>query len=171
MKLVSFVLAVALALSVATAYAGGKTEAYPHTPINPAYGMARGFANIMTGWLEIPRGLVYENARIPVVGFVTGPVKGAFLTTWRELAGVTDVMTFGLTGKGLYYKDVVPDFVWDAQWIPSTQGTYVNPRQGKDKPGKKKHAPTAHPCGQCTCTPPCPPPCPPACPPRCGHCK
>ncbi|MCX7847748.1 MAG: hypothetical protein N2595_06955 [bacterium] len=85
--------------------------------INPAYGMARGFGNLMSGWLELPRGLIYENARIPLVGFVVGPVKGCFLTAWRTLAGATDVTCMGLTGKGLYTREV-PDFVWDARWFP-----------------------------------------------------
>jgi len=160
------------------AMAGGPRHATPAAskPINPAYGIARGFANVATGWLEIPRGLVYENARIPVVGFLTGPVKGAFLTTWRELAGVTDVLAFGLTGKGLYYKEVVPDFVWDAQWIPPTQKTYVNPEQGsialeRKKCGRRGHhaRPCCGPCGQ-SCAKPCPPP-PPPCQPPCGGCQ
>lgn len=88
--------------------------------INPPYALARGFGNLMTGWLEIPRGLIYENARIPIVGFVAGPVKGAFLVTWRTVAGATDVLCMGLTGKGLYTRDV-PDFVWDAAWLPAPQ--------------------------------------------------
>ena len=86
--------------------------------VNPSYGLARGFSNIMFGWLELPRGIIYENARIPVVGFVAGPIKGAALTAWREVAGVTDVMCMGLTREGLYGEEV-PDFIWDADWIPA----------------------------------------------------
>ena len=82
---------------------------------DPPYAVARGFANMMGGWLEIPRGIVYENARIPVVGFLSGTLKGSFLTMWREVAGITDVMCMGLTRQGLYSR-MVPDFVWDAEW-------------------------------------------------------
>jgi len=111
-------------------------------PIDPPYGLARGFGNIMTGWLELPRGIIYENARIPIVGFVVGPVKGAFLTVWRELAGVTDVLCMGLTGKGLY-NESVPDFVWDAHWLPQPQ---VYKATAGDAPRAKKPAvpPCAH---------------------------
>ena len=31
---------------------------------NPPYAVARGFSNLMLGWLEIPRGIIYENSRI-----------------------------------------------------------------------------------------------------------
>jgi len=161
MKLVACMTAMMLCACMAVAGGPRRAKAADSKPINPAYGIARGFANVVAGWLEIPRGLVYENARIPVVGFLTGPVKGAFLTTWRELAGVTDVLAFGLTGKGLYYKDIVPDFVWDAQWIPPTNKTYVNPEQGniplepkKGGTGRKKGGSCAQPCKK-----PCPPPC------------
>ncbi|MCX7847591.1 MAG: hypothetical protein N2595_06160 [bacterium] len=165
--------ALAVLMAATTLMAGKSHQARPSgaKPINPAYGVARGFANIMTGWLEIPRGLIYENSRIPIVGFLSGPIKGAFLTTWRELAGVTDVVTFGLTGKGLYYHDLVPDFVWDARWIPPTKQTYVNPRQGCI-PLAPKGRPCPYPCkGKKSWKKPCPPSCPPACPPPCGECK
>jgi len=111
-------LSVFMLCTVVLAMQAGAGEHTPAKPIDPPYGLARGFGNIMSGWLELPRGIMYENARIPVVGFVVGPVKGAFLTTWREVAGVTDVLCMGLTGKGLY-NETVPDFVWDAHWLPS----------------------------------------------------
>jgi putative exosortase-associated protein (TIGR04073 family) len=88
------------------------------TPVNPPYAFSRGLANMMFGWLEMPRGLVYENARIPMVGFVAGPVKGATLTTWRTLSGTMDVVCMGLTRDGLY-TELVPEFVWDADWVPA----------------------------------------------------
>jgi putative exosortase-associated protein (TIGR04073 family) len=88
------------------------------TPVNPPYAFSRGVANLMFGWLELPRGLVYENARIPVVGFVSGPVKGSALMTWRTLAGAIDVAAMGLTRDGLY-TELVPEFVWDADWVPA----------------------------------------------------
>ena len=83
---------------------------------NPPYAVSRGFSNLMFGWLEIPRGIIYENSRIPVVGFVTGPLKGTLLTAWRALAGSVDIVAMGLTREGLYCNQL-PDFVWDAQWI------------------------------------------------------
>ena len=94
------------------------------TPPNPPYAFARGWANLLGGWLEIPRGVIYENTRIPVVGFAAGPVKGTFLALWRELAGGMDVICFGVTRQGLYTRDV-PEFVWDATWIPTCAGAEV----------------------------------------------
>jgi len=84
---------------------------------NPPYALARGFANVLTGWLEVPRGLIYENARIPIIGFFTGTVKGGVLTLYRTVAGTVDLAAMGLTREGLYFKDF-PDFVWDADWVP-----------------------------------------------------
>jgi len=113
-------LSVLMLCTVVLAMPAGAGEHTPVKPIDPPYGLARGFGNIMSGWLEVPRGMMYENARIPVVGFIVGPVKGAFLTTWREVAGMTDVLCMGLTGKGLY-NETVPDFVWDAHWLPQAR--------------------------------------------------
>ena len=96
----------------------------PATAPNPPYAFARGWANLLGGWLEIPRGVIYENTRIPVVGFAVGPVKGTFLTLWRELAGGMDVVCFGVTRQGLYTHDV-PEFVWDATWMPVCSGAAV----------------------------------------------
>ncbi len=89
-----------------------------HKSVNPPRAFARGMANIMTCWLELPRGIIYENARIPLVGFVSGSVKGAVLTTGRVGAGVLDVVAMGLTRDGLH-SSIFPEFVWDAQWIPA----------------------------------------------------
>lgn len=123
-------------------------ECASEKPINPAYGLARGFGNIMSGWLELPRGIIYENARIPLVGFVAGPVKGAFLMTWREVAGLTDVLCMGLTGKGLY-NESVPDFVWDAHWLP--QPREYKATAGVPREQEPRRAPS---CRQTPCSTP-----------------
>ncbi len=111
-KLTLTLLSIALCLGVVTTYAGQETA-----DKSPGYVIGRGFGNILTGWLEVPRGIVYENARIPVVGLISGPVKGLGLTAWRGLAGVTDVLTFGLIPEGLY-GSYLPDFVWEDAWLP-----------------------------------------------------
>lgn len=86
--------------------------------VNPPRAFARGIANMMTCWLEMPRGIIYENARIPVVGFISGTVKGAVLTTGRLGSGALDVVAMGLTRDGLH-SSIFPEFVWDANWIPA----------------------------------------------------
>ena len=104
-------------------YHAPQANEYP----NPAYGLTRGFANVMFGWLEIPRGFTYENSRIPLVGVVSGPVKGAFLTVWREVAGVIDLVSMGLSQQGAYF--ILPDYVWDAPWIHRAQYMVDDPDQ------------------------------------------
>jgi putative exosortase-associated protein (TIGR04073 family) len=95
---------------------------------NPGYGITRGFANVMFGWLEIPRGFTYENSRIPLVGVVSGPIKGAFLTGWRTMAGMIDLVSFGMSQRGAYFS-VLPDYVWDAPWIHRAQYRPTDPDQ------------------------------------------
>lgn len=114
-KLTVTVLCITLCLAAVSTFAGEE-------PVqkSPGYVIGRGFGNILTGWLEVPRGIVYENARIPVVGLISGPVKGLGLTAWRGLAGVTDVLTFGLIPEGLY-GSYLPDFVWQDAWVPQQQ--------------------------------------------------
>ncbi len=112
MKKSLFVISVFLMLLSSFDSAGELKKSKP----NPPHAVARGFSNLMFGWLEVPRGIIYENSRIPIVGFVTGPLKGTLLTTWRILAGTVDVVAMGLTREGLYCKQV-PEFVWDAPWI------------------------------------------------------
>jgi putative exosortase-associated protein (TIGR04073 family) len=121
---------------------------------NPGYGLTRGFANVMFGWLEIPRGFTYENSRIPLVGVVSGPVKGAFLTGWRTIAGVIDIVSFGLSQRGAYFS-VLPDYVWEAPWIHKAQYRPTDPDQvmiintprrvdGKPVPVPPKQPPKQH---------------------------
>ena len=84
------------------------------------YGIGRSFANIGLGWLEIPRGILYENVKLPVLGLGLGAVKGAGLTVWRTLLGVSDLLTLGLVGDKLY-TDEIPEFVWQADWMPESR--------------------------------------------------
>lgn len=131
---------------------------------NPGYGLTRGFANVMFGWLEIPRGFTYENSRIPLVGVVSGPVKGAFLTGWRTIAGVIDIVSLGMSQRGAYFS-VLPDYVWDAPWIHKVQYRPTDPDQIMifNKPRRVDGRPVPPPlppkppCGKAKCT--CPKPC------------
>ncbi|NLF40665.1 hypothetical protein GX586_14565 [bacterium] len=126
------------------------------TKTNPPYVLARGFANLATGWLEVPRGIIYENSRIPVVGFVAGPVKGAALTVWRECAGIVDVVSMGLSREGMY-SSVVPDFVWDADWICPGGEDIVEPRNVDPCvcPDHARPCPCMKPCPPGPCAQPC----------------
>lgn len=82
-----------------------------------AYRIRRGVNNLTLGWLEIPRNIVYEDARTPYAGFFYGLVKGPLMTVWRTSAGAVDVVAVGQTGPGLY-MDQIPEFATDAEWFP-----------------------------------------------------
>ena len=89
---------------------------------NMPYCIMRGFSNMLLGWTEVPRGLVYENVRMPGIGLVSGTLKGTFLGFWREVSGCVDVMTFGVTGEGTYLEEM-PDFVWECPCVPTKEET------------------------------------------------
>jgi len=122
-KLILSFVAITLLFSLGTANA----ELKKSNP-NPPQAVARGFSNLMFCWLEIPRGIIYENSRIPIVGFVTGPLKGTLLTTWRFLAGTVDVVGMGLTREGLYAENILPEYVWDAPWIAPCGQDIIEPK-------------------------------------------
>lgn len=78
--------------------------------------LGRGLCNICTGWLEIPRCMIYDNTAIPILGFIIGIPEGAFFTVGRELCGVFDILTFGTMGS-TFHGEVFPDTVFQSKWI------------------------------------------------------
>lgn len=91
---------------------------------NPLYTLGRGFANLGTCPLELPRCMVYDNAVIPVIGLLGGVLEGPFLMTWRLIGGVIDVVSFGFSGSCIY-SDAFPDFVWESQWLPKKEKVVI----------------------------------------------
>jgi len=83
---------------------------------NMAYNYGRGVVNCLTFWVEVPRNLLYENLRNPFFGTITGLSDGGFLGVARAFGGATDVLTFGLTGPGIY-DNSFPEYVWQSKWI------------------------------------------------------
>lgn len=84
------------------------------------YVLLRGLANVGLGVLALPRQLVYQNAEIPVFGLIPGVFYGAGEFIWREFAGVIDLVSFGFSGRGLYFKGM-NDFPW-SPWLPPEYG-------------------------------------------------
>ncbi|OGV71398.1 MAG: hypothetical protein A3K19_01555 [Lentisphaerae bacterium RIFOXYB12_FULL_65_16] len=78
---------------------------------------SRGLVNIATGWVELPRNIVYEGARFPLLGVVWGALEGAGLTVGRAVAGVVDLCSLGQAGEGMY-GPAMPYYVWDQKWGP-----------------------------------------------------
>jgi putative exosortase-associated protein (TIGR04073 family) len=82
------------------------------------YVLLRGISNVALGVIAIPKEIVYENSKIPIFGIISGTVYGAGLFVWREFSGVIDIVTFGFSGQGLYFR-TMGDFPWDGPWIDS----------------------------------------------------
>jgi len=113
-KMAAIVLAVLVCAGVAMSQEeeqGGGTKNFKSMYSN----MGRGVANMFTFWLEVPRNLWLDSTRNPYFGWFSGTMDGAFLTTARAFGGVTDFVTFGLTGPSIY-SDVFPEYIWDAKW-------------------------------------------------------
>lgn len=114
------VVTIALALIVCASSVYAQDDDAPATPDKKNSDMmgmniCRGFINTVTCWIELPRCFWVETTRNPYYGYVSGLCSGAFLGVARGFAGVTDVLTFGLTGSGIY-GDGFPEYVWNSKW-------------------------------------------------------
>jgi putative exosortase-associated protein (TIGR04073 family) len=76
--------------------------------------MTRGFMNMATCWVELPRNLYVDTSNNAVVGPAIGFFKGVGLTVVRALAGVMDVATMGTVDDTytIYDQYNFPYFVW-----------------------------------------------------------
>lgn len=114
-------LAVALIAGMALTVRGAETEDAAGVWLdNMASNMGRGFVNVLTAGVELPRNLWYDNVRMPIIGILPGAMDGAFLTVVRALGGVTDIVTLGLTGPGIYTESF-PEYVWESPWLPEDE--------------------------------------------------
>lgn len=105
------------AMMFSTGVSYGKEDEKPDI----GYALKRGGANVLSGWVELPRCVVYSSVEIPIVGLVFGGIQGSGYAVWRTILGMTDLGTIGLTGDKLYSEEF-PDFVWQADWIPEKVG-------------------------------------------------
>jgi len=80
---------------------------------DPARKLARGIANILTGWIELPKNIydttVEENV---LVGVTLGTVKGVGMATIRTSAGVYEIITFPFPVPDYYTPVLEPEFVF-----------------------------------------------------------
>ncbi len=93
-------------------------------PPSPFYVLGRGISNVATCPLEIPRCMIYDNACVPILGFVGGAIEGSFLTVFRALGAVVDIGSLGFSGHGVY-SEAFPDFVFQARWVPKPEEKVV----------------------------------------------
>jgi len=86
------------------------TESYAQ---NPAKKLVRGVANILTGWVELPKNIydtsVEDN---PLSGLTIGLMKGVGMTIVRTGAGVYETATFPFPIPEGYAPVLEPEFVF-----------------------------------------------------------
>ncbi|MDD1612024.1 MAG: exosortase system-associated protein, TIGR04073 family [Methylococcaceae bacterium] len=89
----------------------------PNIPTKPqSYGERVGekalssFANIATGWLEMPKNIINTTNQSNVIyGFIGGLAKGMVYTAGRMGVGVADLVTLPLATKPILY----PLYIWE----------------------------------------------------------
>ena len=73
----------------------------------------RGAANLVTGWVEIPKQIYLTGARDGWLrGTVIGPLKGIGMTVVRTVSGAGELITFFVPFPGFYDPWFEPRFVW-----------------------------------------------------------
>ena len=78
--------------------------------------LARGVANIATGWLEIPK-QIYLTCKEDgyAKGLTVGPLKGIGMTLVRTAAGLGETVTFPVAYPGFYDPFFDPSYVWQKE--------------------------------------------------------
>jgi len=78
--------------------------------------LARGVANIATGWLELPK-QIYITCKEEgyAKGLTVGPVKGIGMSLVRTVSGVGETVTFVIAYPGFYDPFFDPSYVWQKE--------------------------------------------------------
>ena len=101
------VLAIAL---VVIAVLGMTTQCYAQ---DPAKKLGRGLANILTGWVELPKNIYDTSVEENVLsGLTMGLAKGVGMTIVRTGAGVYEAVTFPFPIPEDYQPVLEPEFVF-----------------------------------------------------------
>lgn len=70
---------------------------------------SRGFANVATGWVEIPKNVMNTSSKSNVAyGITWGLVKGVLYTVGRTVVGAVEIATFFIPND----QFVRPNYVW-----------------------------------------------------------
>ncbi|MDD5072887.1 MAG: exosortase system-associated protein, TIGR04073 family [Candidatus Omnitrophica bacterium] len=78
--------------------------------------LGRGIVNTLTGWLEIPKGIVDESkANNVFTGLTVGTIKGLGLGLVRTGAGIYEALTFPFPIPEGYEPIVKPEFVYSGE--------------------------------------------------------
>jgi putative exosortase-associated protein (TIGR04073 family) len=100
-----------------TSGASGYRNIETASPQDIVEGMAtkgvRGVANILTGWVEIPKQIYVTGKETGWLrGSVIGPLKGIGMTVVRTVSGAGELLTFFVAYPGFYDPWIEPRFVW-----------------------------------------------------------
>jgi len=80
---------------------------------------SRGFANTLTGWVELPKNIVNTTREDNVgYGLTVGLVKGVVHTVGRTVVGALELVTFFIPSQ----EYVAPRYVWDPFAKDTTYG-------------------------------------------------
>ncbi len=108
MKYKGLIIAVVMVMVLAVA-----TSSYAQ---DPAKKLGRGLANILTGWIELPKNIydtsVEDN---PLAGLTIGLAKGIGMTIVRTGAGIYEVVTFPFPIPEDYGPVLEPEFVFSEE--------------------------------------------------------
>lgn len=78
--------------------------------------LARGVANVATGWLEFPKQIYTTSKEEGLAkGLVVGPIKGVGMTLMRTVAGAGEAITFFIAFPGFYDPLFDPPYVWQME--------------------------------------------------------
>lgn len=73
----------------------------------------RGAANIVTGWVEIPKQIYVTGKETGWLrGSIIGPLKGIGMTVVRTVSGAGELLTFFVAYPGFFDPWIEPRFVW-----------------------------------------------------------
>ena len=83
---------------------------------DPAKKLGRGIANILTGWVEIPKNIYNTSIEAnPLVGLTVGTAKGIGMSIVRTGAGVYELITFPFPLPEDYMPILEPEFVFQTE--------------------------------------------------------
>ena len=120
---ITAVLIIALIAAIQVNAESEKTQIKENKSYSLLDGINRGFANLLAGWIEAPRGMVYYSVDYPVIGIIPGALEGAGMTFIRTVGGAIDLITIGYLSPGNTVYDTMdaPMMPWGSPWLPSPE--------------------------------------------------
>jgi putative exosortase-associated protein (TIGR04073 family) len=99
-----------LVCAVIVALVGVSTQAFAQ---DPAKKLGRGLANVLTGWVELPKNIYDTSVEENILsGLTMGLAKGVGMTIVRTGAGVYETVTFPFPIPEDYQPVLEPEFVF-----------------------------------------------------------